>query len=147
VREGPADGATVPHLGVTDVAGGTGQQWQFARREGGVLEIVMPGQRPDRDVAALVPDVGQVAEPADVDEDVGHGQPQLHQRNQGVPARQELRVLAELGGQFQRLADRRGPAVAERCRDHGATSEALASLIAAQTRSGVVGISMCRTPR
>ena len=41
-----------------------------------------------------VADVAQLAEPADVDQGVGHGQAELHERHQRVAAGQELRVLA-----------------------------------------------------
>src|SRR5262249_41764140 len=76
---------------------------QLGREELGGFQVAMPGQRPDRDHVTLVADVGQVAEPADVDEHVGHGEPQLHQRQQRVATRQELRILACVGGEAQRL--------------------------------------------
>ena len=51
----------------------------------------------DGDLVALDPDVGQTGDAADVDEHGGHGQPQLHDGQQRVPAGQQLRVLAVLG--------------------------------------------------
>src|ERR1035437_3656441 len=59
-RKCPADGATVPDLRVADVAGGAGEQRQFTRGERGVLDVVVAGQCPDRDMVARVPDLGQM---------------------------------------------------------------------------------------
>ena len=45
--------------------------------------------------SALVgPDAGQLGHPADVDQHRRHGQPQLHHRQQRVPAGEQLRVVA-----------------------------------------------------
>src|SRR5262252_5367086 len=83
----------------------------------------MARQRPDGDVAVLLPDVGKLVEPADVDEHLGHREPQLHQWEQGMPARQVLPVVAGLGGEVECLLDGPGPLVGERRRDHEASSE------------------------
>jgi hypothetical protein len=55
------------------------------------------GERADGHVGALVADVGQLGDPAEVDEHGRRGEPQLHQREQRLPARQVLGVLAVLG--------------------------------------------------
>ena len=78
----------------------------------------MAGQRADGDVAVLVPDVRKLAEPADVDEHLGHREPQLHQREQGMPARQVLAVVTCFVGEVERLLDGPGPLVGERRGDH-----------------------------
>ena len=75
---------------------------------------------PDRDVAAVVADVAELAQPADVDQHLGHGQPQLHQRQQRMPAGQELRLVAVLGRQVQGLVHGLGALVGERRGDHQA---------------------------
>jgi hypothetical protein len=58
------------------------QQRHLAGQQIGVLDVVVPGQRADRDVRALVGDVGQVAQATQVDDHFGGGQPELHQRQQ-----------------------------------------------------------------
>src|SRR5205823_3778416 len=90
------------------------------------------------------------------------------ERQQRVPARQELRVLAVLLEQRDRLVHRRGPFVVEGRRDHRPPPSARsadptpppgpapsersgragpAPWIARQTRSGVIGRSMSVMPR
>src|SRR5215471_7911801 len=81
----------------------------------------MARQRPDGDVAVLVPDVGKLVEPADVDQHLGHREPQLHQREQRMPARQVLAVVTGLGGEVEGLLDGAGSPVGKRCRDHEAS--------------------------
>ena len=118
VHQRAADRAAVADLRVADLAGGVGEQRQLAAEQAGVRHVVMGGEGPDRDVAVLLPDVGELAEPADVDQHLGHGQPELHEREQRVPAGQEFRVLAALRGQAQGLVHRPGPLVGEGCGDH-----------------------------
>jgi hypothetical protein len=66
----------------------------------------MAGRRPDDKLVAVDADAGQLGQPGDVDEHGGHRQPQLHHRQQRVAAGQQLRVVAVLGEQGQRV--RRG---------------------------------------
>jgi hypothetical protein len=82
VRDRAADGAAVAHLRVADLPGRLCQQRHLAREQPGCLQFAVPGQRADRDVIAAVLDVGQARHPAEVDEDLRHGQAQLHQRQQ-----------------------------------------------------------------
>jgi len=69
-------------------------------------------------MVAVVSDVREVAQPADVDEHGRRGQPQLHQRQQRVPAGEQLRVLAVLREQADGVVGRVGADVVELCRDH-----------------------------
>jgi hypothetical protein len=80
--------------------------------------VVVPGQRPDRDVRALVGDVRQVGDAADVDEHRGRREPQLHQRQQRMAAGQVLGVLAGLRRQGQRLVHGRRALVGKGGWDH-----------------------------
>ena len=68
----------------------------------------MPGEGADGRLVPAVTDVGEILEPADVDEHGRQGQPKLHQREQGVPTGEQLGVVAVLGEQAERLV--RGPA-------------------------------------
>jgi hypothetical protein len=80
VRDRAADRAAVPDLRVADLAGRVGEQRHRRCEQLGVLDVVMPGQRAYGDVGSLVGDVGQVAQAAEVDDHLGGGQAQLHQR-------------------------------------------------------------------
>src|SRR5262249_34108536 len=82
-------------------------------------DVVVAGERADREVAAVVADVAELAEPADVDQGLRHRQPQLHQREQRVPAGQELRLLTA-GRQVQGVVHGGGPLVGEGHGDHQA---------------------------
>ena len=64
--------------------------------------------------------VGEVVEATDVDEHRRRRQPQLHQRQQRVPAGEQLGVVAVLGQHRDRLVDRVGPGVGEGGGDHAA---------------------------
>ena len=79
----------------------------------------MTSERSDRHMVAAVAQVGQVAEPADVDEHRRHGEPQLHQREQRHAAGDELRLVAVLGEQGQRGVGGIRALVLERGGDHG----------------------------
>src|SRR6185312_874652 len=105
-----------------DLPGRVGEQRHLAGQNLGVLDVVVPGQGADCDVGALVVNVRQVVQAAQVDDHLGGGQPQLHQRQQRVTAGQELRVVAVFGREAERLFDRACPLVAERGRDHADTS-------------------------
>ena len=74
-----------------------GQERHLLLEQVGRLEVAVAGERADGDVVAAVADVRQVGQPADVDEHRRLGEPQLHQRQQRVPAGEELGVVAVLG--------------------------------------------------
>ena len=107
------------------------QQRQLAGQQAGLGQVVVAGQRADRDVGTIGPDVAELGEPADVHQHLGHGQPQLHQRQQGMPAGQELRVIAAVGGQGQGLIHRAGPLIAELRRDQRTCSSLTAAAVPA----------------
>ena len=104
----------------------------------------MPGERTDRHVVALVADVRQVTDPTHVDEHRGHGESQLHERQEAHPTREQLRVTAMLGQQCDGLVRGSCPCVFERRGDHCAPP--LAAVIASQTRWGEAGMSMSVMP-
>src|SRR5207245_3695775 len=83
----------------------------------------------------------QLVHAADVHEQSRPRESQPQQRNQRVPAREQLCVVSR-AEQLDRLVDGLGDLVVERRRNHVPTSP-----IARQTRSGVAGISTSVTPR
>ena len=76
--------------------GGVRQQRHVLGEHVGRLDVRVPRQRADGDVVAVVADVRQVAQAADVDEHARLGQAQLHQRQQAVAAGEELGLVAVL---------------------------------------------------
>jgi hypothetical protein len=86
----------VTHLGVADLAGRVGQDRALALEQLREVRFFHGGQGADSDVVAAVADVVQVADAADVDQHRRGGQPQPHQRQQRVPAGQQLGFLAVL---------------------------------------------------
>ncbi len=82
--------------------------WERTSSERG--HVGVPGGGADHQVVAVDGDAGQLGQLADVDQDRGHGQPQLHHRQQRVAAGQQLGLVAVLGQQVQRVAGRRWPA-------------------------------------
>ena len=122
------DRAAVTHLRVADVAGRVLQQRGVLGEQVGVLDVVVPGERADGDVVAVLADVAQVAEAADVDEHARLRQAQLHQRQQAVAAGDQLGLVAVLAEQADGLLGGAGPDVVEGGGDHaGAPAFAAAS--------------------
>ncbi len=113
----PDDRAPVPDLGVADLPGGVGEQRQVAAEQAGRGQVGVSAQRAHRDMTAVVADVAEVTEPADVDQGLRHGQAQLHQREQRMPAGQELRAVAALGRQLKSLIQGGGPLIGKGCGD------------------------------
>src|SRR5690606_8737823 len=117
-----------------------GDDGALPREELAGREVVVAGERADRDVAALVADVGEVGEPPDVDEQGRPCEAELHEREERVPSGEQLRILG-LAEQPDRVVDRGRDLVVEGARDHCAPPR-----MAFQTRSGVAGMSMSFTP-
>src|SRR5215469_2947959 len=76
----------------------------LARRSRG-KQLRMPGQRPDPQLATVHLDIGQLAEPVDVDQRLRLREPQLHHRDQAVPPGQDPRLRAVPGQQPERVLD------------------------------------------
>ncbi len=97
VGDRSADGAAVAHLRVAHLAGGVSQERRLRGEQRAHLEVAVPGEAADGHVVTAVPDVGQLLQPADVDEHGRGGEAELHQRDERVPAGEELGLLAVLG--------------------------------------------------
>jgi hypothetical protein len=85
------------------------------------IEVGVRRQRPDSPVAVLAVDPVQAGHLAQVDQQGWRGQPQLHQRQQGMPAGQELGVLAAVAERLDRVFERLRRGVVEFGGNHAGT--------------------------
>ena len=69
---------TTAHLWVSDLAGHMREERRVTLQHIADLKVAVAGQGPDGDVAVVLPDIGQLGQPADVDEHGGRRQAQPH---------------------------------------------------------------------
>ena len=103
VGERAADRAAMPHLRITDVAGSVGEERDVLGEHRRLLDIHVSGESTDGDVVATVSDVGQIGNPSDIDEHRWLGQTELHRGHEAVTAGEELRLVAVLADELDRL--------------------------------------------
>jgi hypothetical protein len=96
LAERTADRPAVANDGVGDHLLRLAKQRKVLGQQLGVEEIDVPGERPDPDLAVLLADVGELVEVVDVDQVLGLCEPQLHHRQQAVPAGDDPRPGAAL---------------------------------------------------
>ena len=120
VRDRTAERAAVPHLVVTHLGGHALQRRAVLRQDVTDLEVAVARERADGDVIAGVTHVREVAESPDIDDHRGRREPQLHERDERHPTREELGVVAMLGERGDRGVDGVGADVLERGGDHRA---------------------------
>ena len=97
MRHRAADGATMTHLRVAHMRGSGSQQRSFGFHEVVVFHIAMAGERADGEMVAAVTDVFEVVHAPHIHDHFGAGQAEAHERNERMPARQELGFVAVLG--------------------------------------------------
>ncbi len=68
MSERPSDRAPVPDLRIADLTGDVGEQRGLGGEQRVGLDVAMAGESTDGDVVPAVADVGQLAQPADVDQ-------------------------------------------------------------------------------
>jgi hypothetical protein len=119
------------HLGIADVRGHLGQQRYLRLEQVADLDVAVTGERTDAHLVAVLADVGEILEAADVDDDARRGQAVLHQRDERVATGEELGVVAVLGEKRERFLGRPGTLVVERRGDHWAPPDTVAPLFCA----------------
>src|SRR6266516_1059628 len=105
LAEGAADRPPVAHDGIGDHLLGVVEDREMPAHGRRVEQLRMPGQRPDPQLTAVDLEIGQLAEPVDVDQGPRLREPQLHHRDQAVPAGQDPRLRAVPGEQAERVLD------------------------------------------
>ena len=112
---------TVPSIADRLVADLWQRPGQQRRGRFDLLRPLGPGVRHARahcQRAVVVTDVGELGQPCDVDQMLGRAEPQRHQRDEALAAREDLDVVV-LGEERQRLLERLGPVVRESRQLHG----------------------------
>jgi hypothetical protein len=117
VRDGAADRAAVADLRVADELRRPREHGAGALQDGVGDQLRVSSQRADRDAVAVVADVAELVEPAEVDEHRRPRDPELHRRDERVPAGEQLRVLVA-SERLDRVVDGGGAVVLEGRRDH-----------------------------
>jgi hypothetical protein len=104
VGQAAAHRAGVPDRGVRDQTDRLGHQRSGHGDLRGSLDLRHRGHRADDQDVAVTPDAAQPGHVTQVDEVPGFGQPEVHQRDQALPAGQHPRFgLGVLGEQSDRL--------------------------------------------
>jgi hypothetical protein len=118
VGQGAAQRAAVADLGVAHLCGDVGKDAAVRPYERVPYHRGMRGGCADDDAVPVVADALQRLEASDVDERGRGCQAQFHQREQAVPAGEDLGVLTVLRQRGDCLLDGAGPDVHERGGDH-----------------------------
>jgi hypothetical protein len=122
MRDGAADGAEVPHERVGDPRGRRAEHAVAAAHELGALALLVAHERTQTEVALLLHEALELLDAVDVNEQAGRREPELQQRDQALPAREHLRVVAVLGEHGHGLPHGLRRDVLEPGRIHGAAS-------------------------
>src|SRR5262249_14730144 len=134
--------AFVAHLNVADQTGGLGKRGKPAFDHIGTLNHMMRCQGADSDLPTLFLDVREFGNAADVDQQLGCGQPELHHWNQAMPAGKNFRVACVFLQEVDCVTQRGWDNILELLRDH----DAFLPFKIFQTFSDRTGISMCVIP-
>jgi hypothetical protein len=90
-------------------------------------DVAVPGAGPDRDLAVLDADVGQLGDPADVDQHLRLGEADLEDRQQRLAAGEQLGLVAVLAEQGHGVRGGVGAQVPEGRGNHEVAPSAAAS--------------------
>ena len=91
--ETAADGPSVADRGMCDMGDRFRQQWRVRRDFRRLQEIGMTGQRTDGEDVAAHRDATQFGNFADIDDQFGRDQPQIHRGHQALAARKHFRPV------------------------------------------------------
>ena len=157
MRQAAADGAAVPDLPVADVLGALRDDREALPQQRALEQLAIGGRRADAGALPVLLDPAQLREAGDVQQPGRLRQAELHDGQEAVPAGDELGPVA-LGENVEGVPERAWRArtrmlvgITRRtpfpfCPSIQAPSAGLAAWIAAHTRAGVRGLSMCPIP-
>ena len=147
MRQAAADGAAVADLKIADVLGALDDERKPLAQEGGLEQVAVGGGGADAGALPVLRDPAQLGEVAHVHQPRRLRQPEAHHRQQAVAAGEDLAAVA--GRQrVERVPERHGAHVVEARRESSrvASRSRRPAWIAAHTRAGVSGLSMCTIP-
>ena len=124
VRDRAADRAEVADDRIGDLRRRLAQDRIAVAQELRALARLVPHERADPECASVLGERVEAGDPVDVDEHLRRGEAQLQERDEALPARQHLRLVAALGEDCERLVERFCCHVVERCRVHAASCAA-----------------------
>ena len=114
LRQRAADRAAVADRGIGDHLLGVDEDREVPGEQLGLEQLAVAGHRPDPDLPVRLPDVGELVEVVDVDQALGVGEPQLHHRQQAVPAGQDAGLGPVALEQLDRVLHAGRPLVLDR---------------------------------
>jgi hypothetical protein len=120
--EASTDGASVSNCHVSDKRHRLMEQRRDAAHNWTALDIALPGQSTDRKLARLFPDVRELADVIDVDNDRGPRETEVHGWNQALPSGERLGLIAVFGHEVEGFVQRSGPIVLKGSGFHGTVS-------------------------
>jgi len=117
MREIATDGREVPHQRIRDDGGRVGEDRVPLADDGTQLEGGLPRERADPQLSVLL-DVGEIRDPIEIDEELRLCEPELHQWDEALTAREELSLALCALQELDRMLQVRRDLVLEGCRDH-----------------------------
>ena len=114
--EAPSEGAAVSNRHVADLRSRLGKQRTGTRDRRCALDVAVADERSDREPGVALFQLVEAADPVQVDENPGLGQPEVEERAQALAAGERPRVAAEACEQPERLLDALRSVVVERVR-------------------------------
>ena len=105
MREAPAQRTPVADRGMRDMGNRLGEQRRMRGNFGRPRKIDMTRQRANPEKLAVHRNAAQLGEFADIDDEFGGDQPQVHRGHQALAARKHFCPVAVRGQQFQRIRD------------------------------------------
>ena len=103
MRQASSDSPAIANLHVSGQIGGVEHERQMLLDERRSGDVSMPAERAHRQPIVDSAQARQTVDPVDVDQVARAGDPQLHHRDEALPSRENLGLLAVLDEQLQRL--------------------------------------------
>ena len=105
MREAAPERTAIADCRMGDMGDSFPQQRGMGFNFGGFQHIDVTGQRANRKDVTIHRNPAKLSQLADVDNEFGGDQAQIHRRHQALAARQYLGLVAMRGQQFQRISD------------------------------------------
>ena len=118
VRKAAADGAAIANRRMRDVRHRFSDERHALGHEPAALNGALACHATDPHIARVVLYIAELGKAVQIHQHRWRGEPEVHRRNEALPAGQRLRIAAVLGEQRQRFVERLRTKVFERCWFH-----------------------------